>query len=271
MAVSIGLAVTNNLSLFPEQQVDIHRGGQRERLDLRLGEPADRVVLVFGRVPHIPGPIVHQPAREFDVYLLQDRAGWPPLLVLRRAFIPFIVVLPAPKYARSEFERRFLLDRLPAGVSDPVRIRDHYLHGTHLRLRLVEDMEGNVLKRKLVHKTRLDTDDPRLVLHTSLYLDEQEFALLSGLPGDHLVKVRYRTNVSGVVVDVIEVPDSGVAILEVSFPDRVSLALFRPPSYVGIEVTSDEGHTGRGLARPISPAVRSIPVREETDTDRPGS
>jgi hypothetical protein len=57
------------------------------------------------------------------------------------------------KYARTERERRFLLQRLPDGL--PVayrRIRDWYLDGTRLRLRCVEDGDGNVLDLKLGQK-----------------------------------------------------------------------------------------------------------------------
>jgi hypothetical protein len=42
-------------------------------------------------------------------------------------------------YARIERERRFLLERLPAGIdaSDFERIHDVFIEGTHLRLRTV--------------------------------------------------------------------------------------------------------------------------------------
>jgi len=164
--------------------------------------------------------------------------------------------VPGPtKYARPEYERRFLLDRLPDDVSDPVRIRDRYVYDSDLRLRLVEDMDGNVLRRKLGQKQRANSADPRVVFHTTIYLDEREHAILSALPGDDLVKIRYRDSAfPGAVVDVVEHPARGVILLEVSLPDPVALELFQPPTDA-VEVSDDESYTGRSLARPFNSRV----------------
>lgn len=176
------------------------------------------------------------------------------------------------KYAKPEFERRFLLERLPDEVSDPVRIRDRYLHHSRLRLRVIEDLGGAVLRRKLGHMTRANPNDPRRDLHTSLYLNEREFDLISSLPGDDLVKVRYRhAEIPFALVDFIEEPQPGVTLLEVSFPETISMELFMPPPSVGTEVTDDESYTGRGLARRISPDARPTPARGGTGTDQPDS
>ena len=157
------------------------------------------------------------------------------------------------RYARPEYERRFLLDHLPDDVSDPVRIRDRYLYDSTLRLRLVEDLDGNVLQRKLGQKKRANLADPRLVFHTTVYLDEREHETLSAVPGDDLVKIRYRYRaLPGAIVDVVEHPARGTILLEVSLPDPVALELFEPPPN-GVEVSDDESYTGRGLARPVSP------------------
>jgi CYTH domain-containing protein len=159
------------------------------------------------------------------------------------------------QYSKAEYERRFLLDRLPDDVSDPVRIRDRYLHDSNLRLRLVEDMDGNVLRRKLGNKQRPNPADPRLVHHTSIYLDEREHAMLAALPGDDLVKIRYRYRaLPGAGVDVVEHPACGAILLEVSLTDPVALELFKSPLN-GREVGDDESYTGRGLARAVSHPV----------------
>jgi CYTH domain-containing protein len=155
------------------------------------------------------------------------------------------------KYARPEYERRFLLDRLPEGVSDPVRIRDRYLNDSRLRLRAIENMNGEVLKRKLGQKTRPSSDNPRHILHTTFYLSPEEYGILSTLPGDDLVKVRYRYHlIPGAHIDVLEAPHQGVVVMEVGFADPVSMELFAPAGVVGSEVTDNEIFTGRGLARP---------------------
>jgi CYTH domain-containing protein len=144
---------------------------------------------------------------------------------------------------------------LPDDLSDPVRIRDRYVHDSDLRLRLVEDIDGNVLKRMPGQKQRANPADHRLVFHTTVYLDEREHAILSALPGDDLVKIRYRASAfPGAVVDVVEQPARGVILLEVSLPDPVALELFQPPTDV-VEVSDDESYTGRSLARPFNSPV----------------
>lgn len=84
------------------------------------------------------------------------------------------------QYARVEGERRFLVRALPDGVVESVRITDHYLEGTRLRLRQVEAPDGTLV-RKLGHKVRTAAG-PGEVAHTSLYLDETEWQLLTALP-----------------------------------------------------------------------------------------
>lgn len=129
------------------------------------------------------------------------------------------------------------------------------MHDSDLRLRLVEDIDGNVLKRKPGQKQRANPADHRLVFHTTVYLDEREHAILSALPGDDLVKIRYRASAfPGAVVDVVEQPARGVILLEVSLPDPVALELFQPPTDV-VEVSDDESYTGRSLARPFNSPV----------------
>lgn len=154
------------------------------------------------------------------------------------------------RYAKPEYERRFLLDELPVGTLNPVRIRDRYLHDTGLRLRRVEAMGGELLELKLGHKWRPDPTDPRVIMHTSIYLEETEFAVLSKLAGNDLVKTRHRVkHQPNWAVDLHESPKAGAIILEVNFPDTAKAAAFEPPEWAAREVTDDEGYTGAGLAK----------------------
>ena len=165
--------------------------------------------------------------------------------------------MPLDKYARPERERRFLLDHLPGGSSEPRRIRDRYLTGTRLRLRRIEDLSGNVEQLKLGHKVRPDESDPRLVLHTSLYLSPDEFEVLSQLPGDELVKVRYHLGTDPLsAVDVFEGSLAGLILLEVDFQTEADLAAYAPPDFAGPEVTNDEAFTGNGLAGAVEPPLQ---------------
>ena len=66
------------------------------------------------------------------------------------------------KYSVAEYERRFLLPDVPAGLSNPRRISDRYIDGTRLRVRTVATPEGVVLERKLGHRRRSAEDDPEI-------------------------------------------------------------------------------------------------------------
>ncbi|MCH8990417.1 MAG: hypothetical protein IIA44_01520 [Acidobacteria bacterium] len=78
------------------------------------------------------------------------------------------------KYSVAEYERRFLLSDVPAGLSNPRQISDPNIDGTRLRVRSVETPEGLVLQRKLGHRRRVAEEDPTVIWHTSLYLNEAE-------------------------------------------------------------------------------------------------
>ncbi|GAB2976975.1 CYTH domain-containing protein [Nocardioides montaniterrae] len=144
------------------------------------------------------------------------------------------------KYAHLESERRFLLRSLPASVAGSMTISDLYVDGTRLRLR--EVVEDGVVVRKLGQKIRLG--DVTRIAHTTLYLDDAEWALLSTLPGRRLTKVRHRTVDPTVAVDVF--PD-GTIVAEVdggsALPEDV-------PAWLDVvrEVTYDERFCGGGRA-----------------------
>ncbi len=151
------------------------------------------------------------------------------------------------KYAVVEHERRWLLAEVPEGARDPRRVTDRYLDGTRLRLRLVETPDGEVLQRKLGHKRRVDPGSPAAVMHTSLYLDESEWEALSVLPGRVLVKTRWLLDVCDWLA-AVDVYDDGLILLEIDFGSEDAMRSFRPPSWLGEEVTQDEAFTGGRLA-----------------------
>ncbi|MEE2768479.1 MAG: hypothetical protein VX833_04630 [Actinomycetota bacterium] len=161
------------------------------------------------------------------------------------------MVDPWGKYSEGEYERRFLLRHLPSEVAEPRRIRDYYLTGTRLRLRLVEDPDGELLERKLGHKRRVVEDEATAIMHTSLYLDSGEFEALTSLPGRSLTKVRWDVDLDGQAasVDVFEGYLLGLVMLEVDLKSPTLLAGFLPPDWAGPEVTQDETFTGGALSR----------------------
>ncbi len=84
------------------------------------------------------------------------------------------------KYAVVERERRYVLARLPEGVTSTKDILDRYVTGTRLRLREVREDDGTVT-RKLGHKVRL-SEGPAEVACTNFYLNDDEWSLLTALP-----------------------------------------------------------------------------------------
>ena len=153
------------------------------------------------------------------------------------------------KYAHVERERRWLLMRLPDLPHDPrtLHIVDRYVRGTRMRLREASEADGTVV-RKLAHKVRLG-DDASEVAHTSLYLDEAEWMMLSGLPADVLTKTRtfLPLGTATIAFDVFEGPLAGLVLAEVDSGDGDPVDL--PAEYGPFdEVTDDEAFTGGALA-----------------------
>ncbi len=146
------------------------------------------------------------------------------------------------KYARVEIERRYLLDALPAEIAEPRQITDHYITGTQLRLRKVEEPDGPTVY-KLGHKQRREPADGTVVLHTTIYLTEAEYDLLLSLPSRELRKTRARIALGQreASVDAFEGALVGLVLLEVNFDSREESDSFRPPAWAGVETTLSGG------------------------------
>lgn len=149
------------------------------------------------------------------------------------------------KYAVVERERRYLLTGLPEGTTSTLEILDRYLSGTRLRLREVRTSDGTVT-RKLGHKVRLG-DGPAEIACTSLYLNDEEWAVLAALPARVLRKWRHVVERDGLQVAVDELED-GSLIAEIDDGDSPSELV---PDWLDIvrDVTADEAWTGARLAR----------------------
>jgi CYTH domain-containing protein len=149
------------------------------------------------------------------------------------------------KYAVVERERRYLVASLPDGVVETREIADRYVNRTRLRLREVRAGDGTVT-RKLGHKVRLG-DGPDEVACTNLYLNDEEWALLSALPATVLSKRRHLVHRDGVLVAVDELED-GTLVAEIDDRDRPSDDV---PDWLDVvaDVSLDESWTGAALAR----------------------
>jgi CYTH domain-containing protein len=151
------------------------------------------------------------------------------------------------KYARVEHERRFLVDRLNAGLRWIAvrRIDDRYIERTFLRLRRMTHEDGSSVY-KLTQKLPCATGAGAPILVTTLYVSESEFGVLSQLPAKILSKTRYSVPPFG--IDVFDGPLRGLILAEAEFDSAADAAAFVPPSFVRHEVSSDERFTGARLA-----------------------
>ena len=161
-------------------------------------------------------------------------------------------ILPESKYARVERERRYLLQDLPQGlmrVSPHVQITDNYITGTRLRLRKVRDPQTNKWTLKFTQKFAPEPEDFSRTLITNIYLDAQEYKLLSVFEANEIRKNRYRFESEGrqFSVDMFLGELFGLVLAEVSFDNDEELDNFLKPQFALAEVTNNELFTGGKL------------------------
>lgn len=152
---------------------------------------------------------------------------------------------PEHKYARVEWERRFLLARFPDNVqvTQTRRIVDRYIEGTQLRLRQMTDHSGETFK--LTQKLPAETPGVRQGLITTIYLSRDEFGVLHKLPAKVLTKIRHSVVPFG--IDVFADALEGLVLAEAEFHSAAEAdALTFPPCVVS-EVTADSRFSGGSL------------------------
>jgi CYTH domain-containing protein len=150
------------------------------------------------------------------------------------------------KYARVEWERRFLLDHFPReAVATAVRrISDRYIEGSTLRLRQQSDTEGRMVF-KLTQKLPDKTVTARQGLITTMYLTKEEYGVLAKLPAKVLTKTRHSVPPFG--IDVFDGALNGLVLAEAEFSSATEAAALDLPSFVLREVTEDHRFTGGHL------------------------
>ena len=150
------------------------------------------------------------------------------------------------KYGHYERERRWLVEEMPNLT--PLRvydITDCYIEQSRLRLRFMQG-HGVADEMKLTKKGELNTST-RII--TTVYLDKAEFTLLSKLPGRQITKRRhYFAGNPEIAVDVFQNNNNGLIMAEVEFPTTKLLKTYRPPDWVGKEVTDEKAFSGGNLS-----------------------
>lgn len=147
------------------------------------------------------------------------------------------------KYARVEWERRFLLNGFPrqAMVTRVRHIEDRYIEGTTLRLRQQRDEDGQIVF-KLTQKLAGPATGARQGMITSMYLSATEFATLRNRPAKVLTKSRHSLPPFG--IDVLDGRLSGLVSAEAEFDSGEEAAALALPSFLGAEVSADPRFTG---------------------------
>lgn len=151
------------------------------------------------------------------------------------------------KYAKPEWERRFLLRGFPTGVKihRTRKLIDRYIFGTTLRLRRQIDDEGAIVF-KLTQKTPTARNGALQGTITTMYLNEKEFDVLAALPAKVLTKTRYSAPPFG--IDVFDGALTGLVLAEAEFHSGDEASALTVPSFVIHEVSSDQRFDGGCLA-----------------------
>jgi adenylate cyclase len=146
-----------------------------------------------------------------------------------------------------EIERKFLLLALPPGLEVNLarRIEQGYLavgeQGAEVRLRRL-DAETLLTIKSAPGLVRVEEEIP---------IDERRFDALWPLTeGRRLVKTRYLVPLDGLTaeVDVYDDALAGLLTAEVEFASVEDSQAFRPPAWLGEEVTGDERYANQKLA-----------------------
>jgi CYTH domain-containing protein len=146
-----------------------------------------------------------------------------------------------------EIERKFLVRELPEDLATypSSKISQGYLvstdEGLQVRLRSKNEKHTLTFKRGLGH-----VREEREVALTA----EQFDALWPATEGKRLVKTRYEIPFGDrlVEIDVYGGRHEGLVVAEVEFDDEESAIKFRPPNWLGDDVTGDPRYSNQLLA-----------------------
>jgi CYTH domain-containing protein len=157
------------------------------------------------------------------------------------------------RYAKREYERRWLLAALPPGLDAHcpfARITDHYIDGTRFRLRQRVEFGSGQTVWKLTQKFPEAPGATDRVVITNNYLTEAEHELFRQLPGRALVKRRWvLAHEDGrYAVDVFEERLAGLILAEREFPTYAALRGAPGPPFDGVDVTDRPEFLGGALA-----------------------
>ncbi|HMI98523.1 MAG TPA: hypothetical protein VK488_01685 [Gaiellaceae bacterium] len=159
----------------------------------------------------------------------------------------------AGKYARFEFERRFLVEHLPERLvpDSGWRITDRYTIDTRLRLRRMQPLAGGESVFKLGQKESPAAPDFSRMTITNIYLSAAEYEVFAVLPARELQKRRCHLEQDGRVysLNVFDGQLAGLILAGLDFETDDELREYRQlPDWALQDVSDDERFTGGALA-----------------------
>ena len=152
------------------------------------------------------------------------------------------------KNPHLEIERKFLIRKMPRALARFPRreIAQGYLavgrDGTHVRLR----RQGRVCTLTFKRGPAQAREE------REIRLDPAQFAVLwPATAGARLTKTRYRVpwRKLTIEIDIHAGSNAGLIVAEVEFPDAQTCHSFRPPAWLGEEVTGRSRYSNVKLAR----------------------
>jgi CYTH domain-containing protein len=153
------------------------------------------------------------------------------------------------KYAKREFERRFLLRSEPPSLPQQyMSILDAYFVDTTLRLRRVVNSDDTNIVYKLTQKKK-DSDGQMWI--TNLYLTEAEATLFRSVPSVMLEKRRYHIERGAVsrAIDIVENSPERIVLLEVEGDSAADIQDVPRGFDIVREVTDEAEYTGYAIAQ----------------------
>ena len=157
------------------------------------------------------------------------------------------------KYAKREYERRFLIKNRPTFLDTlPYKeITDKYLDQTHLRLRKV--VSEALTQYKLTKKLPIHSNGLSMQWVSTIYLSQGEYDIFLQLAGKRIKKRRYYYQAEGgemIGIDEIQLgaDQKTIWIAEVEF-EEIQPSTYTLPLAYDKEITNDQDYIGSILAK----------------------
>jgi len=147
-----------------------------------------------------------------------------------------------------EIERKFLVKTLPSGWKR--RQHSRILQGYLPKCRT--DLSIRLRKQNLKHMLTVKAGRGAKRIEEEVELDKRRFEALWPLTlGARIAKIRYKIPQNGALIelDIYQGAHRGLAIAEIEFDSERASKSFKPPTWLGRELTNDRRYTNETLAR----------------------